>query len=472
MNKGLFCILLTIFCCLSSQAQHLRVSKNKRFLETIEGKPFMWIGDTAWELFHKLKREEAVEYLEKRAKQGFTVIQAVVLAEDYGLEKPNPYGEVPLLNQDPKAPNESYFKHVDFIVNKAEELNLVIAMLPTWADKVPSSRLGNGPVIFNQHNASVFGEFLGKRYKDKPIIWVLGGDRNIDSQEAFFIWKSMAMGLKTGDQGRNLITYHPAGEASSSQWFQNESWIDFNMYQSGHAHRFMEVYKFATEDYKRKPTKPFIEAEPAYEDIPVKFWEYIDWKSSEKVPASILNTDNLLIDSDYFKQGFFTDYDIRIHAYWNFLSGACGYTYGNNAIWQMFKKGDSFVIPCLMDWKEAMDRPGAQDMRHLKTLFEEKSYAKLEPDQTLIISKNPEGPTHVRAALASDQSFAIVFLPTTQTISINIQKLKGKVKAKWYNPRNGITVTSDSKEKSSKQNTFTPPKTSEANLDWILILDK
>src|SRR5690606_18270174 len=101
---------------------------------------------TAWELFHKLNREEATEYLENRKSKGFTVIQAVVLAENNGLRTPNSYGEVPLIVLDPTKPNEKYFEHVDFVVNKAEELGLVIGMLPTWGDKIFSENPGAGPI--------------------------------------------------------------------------------------------------------------------------------------------------------------------------------------------------------------------------------------------------------------------------------------------------------------------------------------
>ena len=45
------------------------------------GTPFFYLGDTAWELFHRLDREEADEYLSLRAAQGFHVIQAAALAE-------------------------------------------------------------------------------------------------------------------------------------------------------------------------------------------------------------------------------------------------------------------------------------------------------------------------------------------------------------------------------------------------------
>ena len=69
-------------------APKLKVSENKRFLIQENGKPFFYLGDTAWELFHRLNREEADKYLEDRAKKGFTVIQAVALAELNGLNDP------------------------------------------------------------------------------------------------------------------------------------------------------------------------------------------------------------------------------------------------------------------------------------------------------------------------------------------------------------------------------------------------
>lgn len=456
---------------LNGYSQNLKISKNKRYIETEDKKPFLWIGDTAWELFHKLNRKEANAYLRKRAQQGFTVIQAVILAENDGLRVPNAYGDLPLHNLSPENPNEKYFEHVDYIINKAEELGLYIAVLPTWGDKVFSNRPGSGPVVFNELNANIFGEFLGRRYKRKPVIWVLGGDRNVENSEVMNIWRSMARGLGKGDSGNHLITYHPAGEASSSQWFQNEEWLDFNMYQSGHADHFMKGYKFAQNDYSRLPVKPFVEAEPAYEDIPVQFWSFIDWKSAKKVPDSILNADSLLIDKSHFKKGFFTDYDVRVHAYWNFLAGACGYTYGNNAVWQMFKKGASYTIPCLTDWKEALNSPGANDMQHVKKLFTLRSFSQIVPFQEFIRGDNPEDSTHVTAARAQDRSFALVYLSTGQTANLNLDLLNGKKLAFWwYNPRNGDRSKAK-RTKSIGRQQFSPPSSGSGN-DWVLVFDR
>jgi hypothetical protein len=188
-------LIFMLFIPLLIQGQVLQVSSNNSYLESVEGKPFLWIGDTAWELFHKLDREEAQMYLRNRAEKGFSVIQAVVIAEQDGLKKPNAYGEIPLFDNDPARPNEKYFEHVDFIVDEAEKLGLVIGMLPTWGDKVTPAH-GGGPVIFNEENAFAFGEFLGKRYKEKPIVWILGGDRDVSTDQEKLVWRAMAHGLK------------------------------------------------------------------------------------------------------------------------------------------------------------------------------------------------------------------------------------------------------------------------------------
>src|SRR6478735_5636776 len=87
----------------------LRVSDNQRFLVKADGQPFFWQGDTAWELLHRLNREETSVYLRQRATLGYTVIQTVILAELDGLNVPNAAGALPLVDRDPLRPNEAYF---------------------------------------------------------------------------------------------------------------------------------------------------------------------------------------------------------------------------------------------------------------------------------------------------------------------------------------------------------------------------
>lgn len=200
----------------------LKVSSDGRHLVHADGTPFFYLGDTAWELFHRLNREEADLYLRDRAKKGFTVIQAVVLAELDGLNTPNAYGHTPLEDNDPTRFDEAYFEHVDFVVARAAELGLHIGMLPTWGDKW-NKKWGVGPVIFNPENAEAYGGLLGRRYRQSPVIWILGGDRSPENAEHLAVIRAMARGLARGDGGSHLMTFHPQGGANSAQWFHGDS---------------------------------------------------------------------------------------------------------------------------------------------------------------------------------------------------------------------------------------------------------
>jgi hypothetical protein len=283
----------------------LKVSDNHRYLEYADGKPFFYLGDTAWELFHRLSREDATLYLSNRSQKGFTVVQAVILAQLGGLTTPNPYGDLPLIDSDPDKPNEGYFRHVDFIVNKAEELGLFVGMLPTWG-----SYWASGRSIFTPANARRYGRYLGNRYKDKAIIWILGGDRTIATSDERAVIDALATGLKEGDGGAHLMTFHPIGPGLSSVKLHDAPGLDFNMFQSSHASHDHDTGLYVEHDYALKPAKPTLDGEGRYEGI------------------------NLFLGSGTAQK--FDDFDNRQSAYWSVLAGACGHTYGNNAIWQMY----------------------------------------------------------------------------------------------------------------------------------------
>src|SRR5690606_7662212 len=157
-----------------------QIAENKRFIVHQDGTPFFFFADTAWQLFHRLTREEIESYFQNRANKGYTVIQSVILAELDGLQTPNRYGVTPLLDENPETPNELWFDWIDEVVRMAEKHGLYIALVPTWGDKV-EKKWGVGPEIFNIENAFQFGRFLGNRYKEfSNIIWMNGGDRSAD----------------------------------------------------------------------------------------------------------------------------------------------------------------------------------------------------------------------------------------------------------------------------------------------------
>lgn len=445
MQKG----KLLFFLCLTTSlaTAQLQVSPNKRYLQTAEGKPFFWLGDTAWELFHRLSREEAEKYLKNRSDKGFTVIQAVVLAELDGLHDPNFYGEIPLENDDPEKPREAYFQHVDFIIRTADALGLYIGLLPTWGDKVFKNRWGKGPEIFNVENAKQYGRWIGNRYKNqKNIIWILGGDRNPRDEKDVAIWRSMASGIAegVGGQDKALMTFHPQPnspeDGGSAKWFHQDEWLDFNMLQNGHC-RENNVWDRIQYVYDLKPVKPVLDGEPLYEDHPVCF-----------------NAKDL---------GTSSAYDVRKFAWLDVFAGAFGHTYGCHDIWQMYAPHRQPVNGPHFPWYVALDLPGASQLKYLRQLIESRPMFERVPDQSLITDALNAN-DRIQATRGNDYIF--VYSAEGKKFTVNTNKISGKeLIAHWYNPRNGELKEAGNFPK-KHQAEFTPP-TSGYGQDWVLIID-
>jgi hypothetical protein len=432
----------------------LHVSPDRRFLVHADGAPFFYLGDTAWELFHRLDRADAERYLETRRRQGFTVIQAVLLAEFDGLDEPNANGHRPLIERDPArpdikpGPSNDYWDHVDDILAMARERGLYLGLLPTWGDKAGPKKWGQGPVIFNAGNARAYGRFLGERYREAPnVIWILGGDRPaMDEKEGDFrpVWHAMADAIAAAESGRHLVTYHPMGGRSSSEWFHKTPWLDFNMLQSGHGARDIANYRMIADDYGRSPAKPVLDGEPRYEDHPV------NWKP---------------------ELGWFDEHDVRQAAYWALFAGAFGHTYGCHDVWQMFTPARKPVSSARTDWRQAIELPGARQMAHVRRLMLSRPFLSRIPDPALVAAGQAEGADHVEATRDRDGAYGFVYVPTGRAVTVDLGRLSGaRVKGWWFDPRTGGANAIGEWPREGTR-VFTPPGTPGRGHDWILVLD-
>lgn len=431
----------------------LKVSENHRFLMNENGNPFFWLGDTGWLLFSKLTREESERYLENRAKNGFNVIQVMVLHE---LKVANGYGDSALIGMDVSQPAETpgnlfeneyeydFWDHMDFVVDKAAEKGLYMALVPIWGSNVRSGKI-------NREQAGFYAEWLAKRYSSKRnIIWLNGGDvKGSDSTE---IWDIIGNNIQK-NAAEQLITFHPFGRTQSSWWFHNSPWLDFNMVQSGHR-RYdqddselgygQDNWKYIRDDYNLLPAKPTIDGEPSYEGI----------------PQGLHDT----------TQPLWNNNDVRRYAYWSVFAGAFGFTYGNNAVMQMNKPGDKNPAYGAKDfWYNAMDAPGAAEMIHLKNLMLSKSFFDRVPDQSLIASKNGEKYDFLVATRG--KNYALIYTFSGQNMEIATAKIKGaQITASWFNPRNGDFTKIGIFENAGIL-TFEPPGEIQDGNDWVLVLE-
>jgi hypothetical protein len=449
---------LMLLLCLNvfAQIQPLKISVNKRYFQTADGKPFFWLGDTGWLLFVKCNREDAKLYLDTRKQQGFNVIQAMVL-HDFNNTK-NVYGDWALKNFDVAAPNVTpgknfnnpdeydYWDNVDYIIDEAGERGMYMALVPTWGSNVKSGKI-------NEQQAEAYAKFLAKRYKNKTnIIWLNGGD--INGKDGYAVWEKIGSTIKNFDSN-HLMAFHPRGRTSSSDWFHQSLWLDFNMFQSGHKsyaqdtsskerrHFGEDNWKYVEEDYAMEPVKPTLDGEPSYEDIPYGLHDTLS--------------------------GYWNAADVRRYAYWNVFAGGAGFTYGHNAVMQFYVPGDTGIsfFP-KQHWKIGLNAAAAAQMKYLKKLMESYSYFDRVPAQELVVNN---GEKYERVVTTKGNSYAMFYVYDGKEFKADTRWLKFvATKAAWFNPRTGA------KEKiATFRNkgvvSFDPPGEKQNGNDWILILE-
>lgn len=463
---------------LKKKLERLRISATGRGLETESGKPFFWLADTAWTIATELHWKDAKAYLEDRKEKGFSVIQIVALDPEADPEMRSPCGEKALLSDKPLTPNARYFEYLDHVIQMAEELELYVLLLPVWGQLVVGENWFGKTFekIITEDNAYAYGAWLGERYRSQTnIIWALGGDRHPVHQGVDYrrLWRLMAEGLAKGVLGKELkwnendpawsdmlITYHtscfgnPLRYSTTDYWTDEDAWIRFNMLQSGH-NPSVQSYLQVEKDYYRKPVKPVIDGEPNYEGMPMSF------------PLTHpLQTHG--------------DWNVRRRAYWSLFAGSFGHTYGHHSIWRFARKKDDWT---LLAWHEALDQPGARQMKVLRDFVHSRPFHRAEPCQGMI--RHPANcadgclDDHRQACMDSEGSFAWIYFTSGGTEQVDLSRMQGSpLHAWWFNPRDGKCYDAEGSvsEKpfaSFSEKTvvaFTTP-TSGKEQDWILVLD-
>jgi hypothetical protein len=409
---------------------HLAVSTDGRHL-TRDGVPFLWLGDTATRLSHRLDRADIDFYMSRRAAQGFNVIlTSAVRAHSSEWSLPNQYGDRPFIDDDLTRPattagnrpenTEEYdwWDHIDYIVDTAAEKGLVVALVPFAVSFGDNS----GFLYLNPSNAEAYGEFVGTRYKDRTnIIWVLGWDDEPDTADKQTIWNLMARGITRGvsggseDYSKTLMTFHTG---SSSRWFHDAPWLDFNMVET-HIN-YDQVHPSLTADYNLVPTKPTGIGEGWYE-------------------------------ADHSAPPGGTPLTIRREAYWSRLATGY-YTYGHMSIWHMGDQPSS-----LPDWKTALDTASAVQMSIFHDFFSSMAWWSYTPRQEVFASGLGAGTTLNAAARAQDGRSIIAYLSSPTTVSIRMDEItQGPVVAEIMNPQDGSHLMLGSFANSGTQTFSTP----------------
>lgn len=403
------------------------IGTNSRRL-LVDGKPFFINADTGWTMLTRISDRDAEYYLETRQRQGFNTILADIIP---GKSETNVYGEAPFFNNDMTQRNEAYWQRIDRWVQRMADKGLVMVFKPATT----CCNWGQGDE-FNETSGLSYGQFLGQRYRKYNIVWEHCGDLNPGGKEGAI--KAMVVGIRQYAPNQPH-TCHPNSPNSAVDVLPNDV-VDLNLTYTydpenkGAGAPQYHVYDRSLRDYNREPRKPFYLGESKYEGEGV---------SVQK---------------------------IRRQAYWSVLSGSTGHSYGNEVVC-VNKPG----------WKDHLNDPGARQMRHVRDVFTSRNWANLVPDQyhkwvtkgygTYYKGTDSGGDDYVTTAYTPDGKLLMAYLPEGGSLTVNLSKFNGDVKAQWFDPTNGSYTDAGRFNNSGSVSISSPGSNGDGDRDWVLVME-
>lgn len=431
----------------------LRISRDKRHLEHVDGRPFFWLGDTWWMGLTKRLRwpEDFKSLTEDRARKGFSVVQIVA-----GL-----YPDMPPF--DPRGANEAgfpwkenyvridpaYFDMADRRIDWLVRSSLVPCIVGSWGYFIEFA----GEETMKKHWRN-----LVARYGAYPVVWCVAGEavmpyylspcwddkkkREEYAAKARSGWTRVARYLRSQDPYHHPITIHPTDCARNM--VDDPSVIDIDMLQTGHSdfHSFPNTVNNVVDSSGRLPKMPVLVGEVCYEGIMGASWENVQ----------------------------------RLMFWASILSGATGYTYGANGIWQVNTRTRPFgPSPHGQSWgdtpwSEAYQLPGSIQVSLGKDLLKRYPWWRFKPCPELVEPHWSKGDFFKPYASGIPKQVRIIYIP----LPVHFLRVKGieqgvAYRASYLDPRRGreydVGIVTPNEE-----GEWQPPKPKIIQ-DWVLVME-
>lgn len=190
-------------------------------------------------------------------------------------------------------------------------------------------------------------------------------------------------------------------------------------------------------DYFKTPTRPVLDGEPSYEQIPQGFHKP--------------------------EEPYWQDHHVRRYAYWSALAGAVGHVYGHNSIIQFYGTGGEAVYGVKETWEKSIH----DSMKCLKVLLENSDFTYSFPAQEIVA--DPSGSSQEENLLAlSNEKYILCYSYSGRAIVFN-EKVADFYDGYWVDPLCGSRSYFGSFE--IKNATFSPPNKKTSWNDWVLFLE-
>ncbi len=389
--------------------------------ERQDGQPFWFLGDTAWALSYdnaeeKYDRAAALAYIDARATQGFNVLHSSLLSElGWGNSGGMPFDDI-----SGEKINPVYWQEVDVRLEHANKQGIVCGLALAWGDKKKTEPFAwrRFPSVEARQR---YARYIAARYSAYDTYFLVAGEwhaevRTRPSEEATIKQEFLEIGdaLHAADPHNRMIGIHPMTSHGSVREFVGAAkWMTFGDYQQNYKDLHARILE------SRKTNEPVVNSEYGY---------HLRDQSGDGVP----DKDNS------------TSLEAIRHATWD-ICMAGGYVVTGFGTTYLGGGRD----PGPFDLTAARNKPWEEQIGHIKSIFGQTRWWKLEPHDELLSCETARGkdtrelnhtapPSETYWCLAeSGQQYLVYCRGLKSPLTVNIDAQPGQLTATQINPRTG-----------------------------------
>jgi hypothetical protein len=336
----------------------VRVRADRAGFEHADGTPFFWLGDTWWlALGGRLGWPEDFQRLiADRRQKGFSVAHMVAgLYPDMPVDDPR-NGNLggPSWEAGFARINPGFYDQADLKLQYLVEQGIVPLIVGCWGYYLP---------VMGMEKMKRHWRHLVARWGAYPLVWCLAGevsmpyyltnDRVGDVRLQREGWSELGHYVRSIDPYHRPLTAHTCAFSASERELSDAGCLDFNFPQTAHGNMqaALDAARHIRGVCEQTALRPVVNSETCYEGILGTAWQ-----------------------------------DVQRFCFWSsILSGAVGYSYGANGIWQINRQGDPYgpsphgMTWGNLPWDEAMRLPGSAQLGLGAGLLRELPFERLRP---------------------------------------------------------------------------------------------
>lgn len=405
----------------------VRVDASHKYLVDAGSRPVLLHGEAAWSLIVQLEPTDVERYLADREQRGVNALVVNLVEHKFADHAPNTIdGIAPFTDPENFAtPNDAYFHWARDVIERARSHGMIVMLAPAYAgykggDEGWFDALNHTDVsVCRQYAHYVANTFAGL----DNIVWVHGGDY---APPAGSKGEACALAIL-----ETLRTELP-GSLHLGHWGPNSASLDLP--------QFAKSFDLNAVYYYGEPADACLFQRNAHRDVPT-----------------------LLFETKYEGEYGLSPDAFRRQAWGAVLSCSAGQITGNRPIW-LFDDG----------WRDALDSPGSRSAQVLQAVVRESPWTELIPVGSDVLITSGRGrlgkEDFVVAAVTADRRFALLYVPTRKTLTIDGSYFPLPVAATWVDPTTGSTgeVVALPNGTSSLS---TPSVNAAGDHDWVLRIE-